>query len=67
MTLGNISGDIPAISEGAAWLARELAARFYAEDIEYHWQYLQDYDRPELRGDEWMPSDLPNSKLGGKL
>ena len=66
MTLGNISGDIPAISEGAAWLARELAARFYVEDIEYHWQYLQDYETPELRGDEWIPSELPNSELSGK-
>ena len=27
MSLGN-SGDIPAISDGAAWLAREMAARF---------------------------------------
>lgn len=61
MTLGNVSGDIPAISEGAAWLAREVAARFYGEDIEHHWQYLQDYDTPELRGDEWTPSVLPDS------
>ncbi len=61
MTLGNVSGDIPAISEGAAWLARGLAANFYGEDIEHHWQHLQDYDTPELRGDEWTPSDLPDS------
>ena len=27
------------------------------------WQYLQDYDTPELRGGEWTPSDLPNSTL----
>jgi cation diffusion facilitator CzcD-associated flavoprotein CzcO len=60
MSLGNISGDIPAVSEGSAWLAREIAAGFYAEDIEQHWQFLQDYDTPELQGDEWMPSDLPN-------
>lgn len=61
MSLGNISGDIPAVSEGAAWLAREMAARFYAEDIEKHWQGLVNYDTPELLGDEWTPSDLPKS------
>ena len=60
MSLGNVSGDIPAISEGAAWLARGLAANFYGEDIEHHWQHLQDYGTPELRGDEWTPSDLPD-------
>lgn len=61
MSLGNISGDIPAVSEGAAWLAREVAARFYSEDIEKHWQHLQDYDTPELLGDEWTPSALPTA------
>lgn len=61
MTLGNVSGDIPAISEGATWLAREVAAKFYGEDIEYHWQHLKDYDTPELRGDEWTPRNLPDS------
>lgn len=61
MSLGNVSGDIPAISEGAAWLARGLAANFYGEDIEHHWQHLQDYGTPELRGDEWTPSDLPDT------
>lgn len=60
MSLGNISGDIPAVSEGAAWLAREMAAGFYNEDIEQHWRFLQDYDTPELQGDEWTPSELPN-------
>ena len=59
LSLGNISGDIPAISEGASWLAREMAARFYTEDIAHHWRYLQDYDKPELLGDEWTASDLP--------
>ncbi len=57
-SLGKISGDIPAISEGAAWLVREIAATFYQEDIEAHWQRLQDYDKPELQGDEWMPAEL---------
>ena len=60
VSLGKTSGDIPGISEGASWLARELAARFYAEDIEQHWQRLQDYDTPELRGDEWTATELPD-------
>jgi FAD-dependent urate hydroxylase len=59
LSLGNISGDIPAISDGAGLLAREVAAKFYAEDIEKHWRTLQDYDTPELLGDEWTPTDLP--------
>ena len=49
-SLGKISGDIPGISEGAAWLARDIAAAFYREDIEAHWQQLQDYEKPELQG-----------------
>jgi len=59
-SLGKMSGDIPGISEGANWLATEMAARFYAEDIEAHWQKLLDYDTPELRGDEWSASELPD-------
>ena len=58
-SLGKMSGDIPGISDGAAWLAREMAARFYSEDIERHWQRLLAYDTPELRGDEWTASELP--------
>ena len=58
-SLGKVSGDIPGISEGAAWLVREIAATLYREDIEAHWQRLQDYDKPELLGDEWTPSALP--------
>ncbi len=59
-SLGKVSGDIPGISEGAAWLARDLAATFYREDIETHWQRLQDYSKPELQGDEWAESPLPD-------
>ncbi len=58
-SMGKVSGDIPGISEGAAHLADELAARLYAEDIETHWQRFQDYATPELLGDEWTASDLP--------
>ena len=57
-SLGKVSGDIPGVSDGAAWLARGICASLYAEDIEKHWQRLQDYAKPELFGDEWVPSDL---------
>lgn len=62
VSLGKTSGDIPGISEGAAWLARALAAKFYAEDIEQHWQRLLDYATPELKGDEWTASALPDAR-----
>ena len=57
-SLGKVSGDIPGVSEGAAWLARGISASLYAEDIEQHWQNLQDYAKPELLGDEWVASKL---------
>ncbi|WP_099827876.1 NAD(P)-binding domain-containing protein [Oceaniglobus indicus] len=66
-SLGKVSGDIPGVSEGAAWLAREIAATFYAEDIEQHWQALVDYDTPELKGDEWEPSVLETGTREGKV
>jgi len=60
-SLGKVSGDIPGISEGAAWLAREIAAKLYTENFDQYWQRLLDYDTPELRGDEWTASPLPDS------
>ena len=60
-SLGKVSGDIPGISEGARWLVRGIAARLYREDIALHWQGLQDYDKPELLGDEWQASPLPDA------
>jgi len=57
-SLGKVSGDIPGISEGAAWLARAMAAKLYSEDIDVHWQGMQDYATPELLGDEWKPTEL---------
>ena len=59
-SLGKVSGDIPGISEGAAWLAREIAAKLYAEGFDRYWQQLLDYETPELRGDEWTASPLPD-------
>ena len=62
-----MSGDIPGISEGAAWLAREVAAKLYAEDVETHWQGMQDYDTPELVGDEWEPTELTEDARRGAV
>lgn len=59
-SLGKMSGDIPGISEGASWLAREIAAKLYTENFDQYWQRLLDYDTPELRGDEWTASPLPD-------
>ena len=60
-SLGKVSGDIPGISEGASWLVREIAAKLYSENFDQYWQRLLDYDTPELRGDEWTASPLPDS------
>lgn len=57
-SLGKVSGDIPGVSEGAAWLAQSLSAALYAEDIDAHWTRLQTYATPELLGDEWTPTEL---------
>jgi len=57
-SLGKVSGDIPGISNGAAWLSRSIAAKLYAEDVQTHWQGMQDYASPELLGDEWEATDL---------
>ncbi|RVT85255.1 NAD(P)/FAD-dependent oxidoreductase [Rhodobacteraceae bacterium CCMM004] len=56
---GKISGDIPGISTGATILAQALAARFYSEDVERHWQNLVDYDTPEILGDEYRDDPWP--------
>ena len=64
-SLGKVSGDIPGVSDGAAWLARAIAAALYGEDVETHWQGLLAYDTPELRGDEWTASELETDGAGG--
>ena len=64
LSLGKISGDIPAVSEGAAMLAQALAADFYRQDIERHWQILLDYDKPELLGNEWTASEIESTQPG---
>ncbi|SAI22128.1 monooxygenase [Bordetella ansorpii] len=57
LSFGTISGDIPAISDGARRLATGIASLFYREDIQHHWAVLQSYAEPELDGTEWTPAD----------
>jgi cation diffusion facilitator CzcD-associated flavoprotein CzcO len=57
LSLGKISGDIPAVSDGAALLARAIAAAFYREDVERPYQDVVAYQRPELLGDEWSDAE----------
>lgn len=54
---GTVSGDIPAISDGARRLASGIAGLLYREDVEHHYAALQSYAEPELLGDEWTPAD----------
>lgn len=62
LSLGKVSGDIPAVSEGALWLAQGVSAAFWNEDIEKHWAAVQAYSKPELLGDEWTDADAdPNA------
>jgi cation diffusion facilitator CzcD-associated flavoprotein CzcO len=59
LSLGVVTGDIPAISEGALQLADTLAGLLYAEDIETHYARMQAYAEPEIFGDEWATVPLP--------
>jgi len=61
LSLGVITGDIPAISEGALQLTDRLAALLYAEDIEHHFARMAAYAEPEILGDEWVAEPLPSS------
>ena len=54
---GAVSGDIPAISEGAQRLAQGLASLLFQEGIDAHFAAMERYTEPELLGDEWQPSD----------
>jgi len=54
---GKLSGDIPAISEGADRLARGIVRRLFVDDREIHFTNLQAFATPEILGDEWSDSD----------
>lgn len=51
---GVVSGDIPAISDGARRLANGIVSYFYREDIDYQYTELLAYSEPELLGNEWV-------------
>ena len=59
LSLGVITGDIPAISDGALQLADMLAGLLYAEDIEHHMARIEAYAEAEIFGDEWIAEPLP--------
>lgn len=59
---GTVSGDIPAISEGARRLSQGIASLFYQEDIEHHYANIQAFAEPEVFGDEWVAAPPPASK-----
>ncbi|GAA09728.1 NAD(P)-binding domain-containing protein [Acetobacter tropicalis] len=50
---GKLSGDIPAISEGADRLARGIISELFVEDKEIHFHNLCTFSEPELTGSEW--------------
>ncbi|TWB53321.1 hypothetical protein FBZ98_104248 [Rhizobium sp. ERR 922] len=54
---GKLTGDIPAISEGADRLARGIVRALFVVDREKHFENLQAFDTPELLGDEWADDD----------
>jgi cation diffusion facilitator CzcD-associated flavoprotein CzcO len=64
LSLGVITGDIPAISEGALRLATTLAGLLWSEDIQHHFERMQAFAEPEVFGDEWVASPLPRSDTG---
>ncbi|TAY50855.1 NAD(P)-binding domain-containing protein [Rhizobium leguminosarum] len=54
---GKLTGDIPAISEGADRLARGIVRALFVADRERHFADLQAFDTPELLGDEWSDDE----------
>lgn len=65
---GTVSGDIPAITEGAKRLSTGIASLFYREDIAEHYKRMEAYADPELLGDEWTPANtLHYSKVDSIL
>ncbi|WP_332116734.1 NAD(P)/FAD-dependent oxidoreductase [Azorhizobium caulinodans] len=56
---GKLSGDIPAISEGADRLARGIVREIFVADREIHFANLKAFDVPEIQGDEWTDADAP--------
>ena len=53
---GKLSGDIPAVSDGAQRLMRGIVADLFVADRAAQFAALQAFDEPELEGDEWVDS-----------
>lgn len=53
---GTVSGDIPAISDGAQSIAQGIAASFYQEDVDAYYAQMEAFSEPELEGHEWTPA-----------
>lgn len=58
---GKLSGDIPAVSEGAQRLARGIARALFVADRALHYEALVAFATPELLGDEWTDADAPTA------
>jgi thioredoxin reductase len=56
-----LTGDIPAISNGALRITDGITRSFFTEDYEDHYQRLLDFETPELQGDEWTPETELNT------
>ncbi len=54
---GKLTGDIPAISEGADRLARGIVRSLFVEDRARHFENLKAFATPEILGDEWTDAD----------
>lgn len=63
LTYGGVSGDIPAISEGAKRMAQGLAGQLFNDDVALHFDAMQNYAEPELQGDEWHAGSLRVEEL----
>lgn len=62
MSHGKLTGDIPAISEGADRLARGIVRALFVADRERHFEALKAFDTPELLGDEWADDGTGTEK-----
>ena len=60
---GQISGDIPAISDGAKRLTQGIVSQFYREDIEQYYEKIQSFAEPEVFGDEWTVAPPPEGRV----
>lgn len=66
LSQGKNSGDIPAVSDGAMRLAEAIASDLFTADVALHWQRLQDFATPELRGDEYVGAAFPGESLAAE-